>query len=444
MKSVRRVFLTDSPQASELLVTRRIRESLLCRVLRQCELTNCGRSRAYGDHFPVESTLMARRTNTIILCTSMLALGLAIGGHLDSLKLASVANAVPGAASNNEYNSAAPLVQSGEHIARVSTEVMPAAIHIQATRRESDGRRVEETGSGVLMRSSKVKGLFIITNNHVIRGAELSAIDLKTFDGREIHPQKVYRDLETDLAVLQIADTPSTTGTWGDSDQVNIGNFVLAVGSPFGLSQSVTMGIVSAKGRRDLTLTEDRSVTNQDFIQTDAAINPGSSGGPLIDMHGHVVGINTAIASNSGGNEGIGFSIPSNLARHVFEQLVGYGRVRRAYLGVELDNNFTAESAQRLGMPRPLGARVTKVYRSNTPTPAAMAGVRPDDVIVGFNGVPVMDENHLINLVSLAEIDVPVSIEVFRAGRRESLQLKLTDRFAYQSAEQSSGSFLTR
>lgn len=374
----------------------------------------------------------------------MLALGLAIGGHLDSLKLTSEATAVPSPIESSAYNSAAPLVQSGEHIARVSTEVMPSAVHIQATRRETDGRRVEETGSGVMMRSSKVKGLFVITNNHVIRGAELSAIDLLTFDGRELHPQKVYRDLETDIAVLQIAEMPMTTGTWGDSDQVSIGNFVLAVGSPFGLSQSVTMGIVSAKGRRDLTLTEDRSVTNQDFIQTDAAINPGNSGGPLIDMHGQVVGINTAIASNSGGNEGIGFSIPSNLAKHVFEQLVGYGRVRRAYLGVELDNNFTSDSALRLGLPKAQGARVTKVYRSNTPTPAALAGVRADDVIISFNGVPVADENHLINLVSLAEIDNPVQIEVFRAGRRQSLQIKLTDRYTYQSAEEASGSFLTR
>ena len=387
---------------------------------------------------------MARRAHTIILCTSMLALGLAVGGHLDSLKVTSEANALPAPLKNTAYNSAAPLVQSGEHIARVSTDVMPAAVHIQATRRETDGRRVEETGSGVMMRSSKVKGLFIVTNNHVIRGAELSAIELMTFDGREIHPQKVYRDLETDIAVMQIEEMPITTGTWGDSDQVNIGNFVLAVGSPFGLSQSVTMGIVSAKGRRDLTLTEDRSVTNQDFIQTDAAINPGNSGGPLIDMHGQVVGINTAIASNSGGNEGIGFSIPSNLARHVFEQLVGYGRVRRAYLGVELDNNFTADAALRLGLPKSLGARVTKVYRSNTPTPAALAGVRPDDVIISFNGVPVMDENHLINMVSLAEIDSPIKIEVFRAGRRQALQIKLTDRYTYRSAEEASGSFLTR
>jgi len=146
----------------------------------------------------------------------------------------------------------------------------------------------------------------------------------------------------------------------------------------------VTMGIVSAKGRRDLSLTSDQSVTNQDFIQTDAAINPGNSGGPLIDIYGSVVGINTAIASNSGGNEGIGFSIPSNLVKHVFDQMVQHGKVRRAYLGVELDNNFTDAAAQRLGLSRALGARIVRVY-SHKSSPAVIAGLRPDDVIVSFN-----------------------------------------------------------
>lgn len=387
---------------------------------------------------------MARRLNNAVLCSGMLGLGLALGGHLQNLRIGAQAVAVPAPAEDSAV-SAAPLIQSGEHISRVSSRVMPAAVHIQATRREADGRRVEETGSGVMMRSEQVKGLFVITNNHVIRGAELQTIDLKTFDGRELHPQKVYRDSQTDIAVLLIDEIPTTAVSWGNSDGVRIGHYVLAVGSPFGLSQSVTMGIVSAKGRRDLTLTDDHSVTNQDFIQTDAAINPGNSGGPLIDMYGRVIGINTAIASNSGGNEGIGFSIPSNLARHVFEQLVGYGRVRRAYLGVELDNDFNIDSARRLGLPRALGARVSKVYRhSRMQTPAALAGIRPDDVIITFNGVSVVDENHLINMVSLADIGRATAIEVFREGRRLALELQLTDRESYRTAEDASESFLTR
>jgi serine protease Do len=201
---------------------------------------------------------------------------------------------------------------------------------------------------------------------------------------------------------------------------------------------------VSAKGRRDLSLTEDRSVINQDFIQTDAAINPGNSGGPLIDMRGQVVGINTAIASNSGGNEGIGFSIPSNLARRIFEQLVSNGKVRRAYLGVELDNNFSDETARRLGMPRARGARITRVYTNNQRSPATMAGLRADDVILSFNGVEIADENHLINLVSLAEIGTPVKIEVFRGRQPQLLTVQLTDRDDYRTAEDAPETFQTR
>ena len=378
---------------------------------------------------------MARRSGTILLSSGMLALGLAIGGHLDSVRVSQQVQALPPEQSiSSSESGAAALIQSGQHIARVAGIATPSAVHIQAVRREKDGRKVEETGSGVVMRSRKVNGLFVITNHHVTRGAELSDIDLRTSDGTEMNPIRIYRDEESDLAVLQIPDNGTPTGRWGDSNSVGIGNFVLAVGSPFGLSQSVTMGIVSAKGRRDLSLTDDHTVTNQDFIQTDAAINPGNSGGPLIDMYGRVIGINTAIASNSGGNEGIGFSIPSNLVRHVFEQLVSHGRVRRAYLGVELDSDFNLTSARRLGLDRATGARITRVYRQHTPTPAALAGMRPDDVILSFNGVSVIDENHLINLVSLAEIGQAVRIEVFRSGRRQSMNLTLTDRETYRAS----------
>jgi serine protease Do len=382
---------------------------------------------------------MARHSQTFLLSALMLSVGLAIGGHLDGLRLTSDVHAVP-------ENTAAPvmmpgseaLVFSGQHIKHVAQEVVPAAVHIQAVRNEN-GRRVEETGSGVLMRSPQVRGLFVITNNHVVRGAANEAIDVGLSDGQTIHPLRVYRDTESDLAVLQVRDNGQTSGRWGNSDDLEIGHFVLAVGSPFGLSQSITMGIVSAKGRRDLSLTEDRSVTNQDFIQTDAAINPGNSGGPLIDMQGNVVGINTAIASNSGGNEGIGFSIPSVLVRRVFKHLVTYGKVRRAYLGVELDNNFTTETARRLGMERAIGARITRVYQSSRPTPAAVSGLRPDDVILMYNGVAVQDENHLIHLVSLTDIGTAVRVEIFRSKRRQLVSMQLTDRDNHRTAEDLSG-----
>lgn len=388
---------------------------------------------------------MARQFLSPMICVLMVSIGLAIGGHLESLRLSPQAAAVPGIArtSDGSRPGIESLVQSGQHIAQVAAQVMPAAVHIQAVRIDN-GRKVEETGSGVVMKSSHGRGLYVITNNHVVRGAELNQISIDTSNGESFHPQQVFRDAESDLAVMQIPDIGIATGRWGDSGDVAIGHFVLAVGSPFGLSQSVTMGIVSAKGRRDLSLTEDRSVINQDFIQTDAAINPGNSGGPLIDMRGQVVGINTAIASNSGGNEGIGFSIPSNLARRIFEQLVSNGKVRRAYLGVELDNNFSDETARRLGMPRARGARITRVYTNNQRSPATMAGLRADDVILSFNGVEIADENHLINLVSLAEIGTPVKIEVFRGRQPQLVTVQLTDRDDYRTAEDAPETFQTR
>ena len=385
---------------------------------------------------------MARR-NSILVSAAMLSIGLAVGGHLETFRLTSSARAVSADNSGEPLPAAAmALVDSGRHISQIASAIMPSAVHIQAIRVENQ-RKVEETGSGVIIRSQTVKGLFVITNNHVVRGAEMPAIDVVLADGAIVHPLRVYRDVESDIAILQIPDSGQPSARWGDSNTVEIGHFVLAVGSPFGLSQSVTMGIVSAKGRRDLSLTADQSVTNQDFIQTDAAINPGNSGGPLIDVRGTVIGINTAIASNSGGNEGIGFSIPSNLVQRVFEQMVSYGRVRRAYLGVELDNNFSDEAARRLGLPRARGARITRVYGHRS-SPAVIAGLRPDDIILRFNGVDVIDENHLINLVSLSDIGSSVNIEFFRARHSQTASVKLTDREDYRTADTARETFNTR
>lgn len=387
---------------------------------------------------------MARGSISVLGSAALLSIGLAVGSQLGVPPLSQPLNAVP---REGERGPAAPsiamaLMQSGEHISQVSEQVLPAVAHIQAVRSEND-RKVEETGSGVLMRSAGVRGLFVVTNQHVVRGADLNAVDVLLADGTSVHPLRSYRDSESDLAILQIPDGGQPSAEWGDSSSVKIGHFVLAVGSPFGLSQSVTLGIVSAKGRRDLSLASDQSVTNQDFIQTDAAINPGNSGGPLIDMYGTVVGINTAIASNGGGNEGIGFSIPSNMVRRVFEQLVAHGRVRRAYLGVELDNDFNETTAKRLGLTRARGARIMRVYNQKN-SPAVRAGLKPDDVILKFNGVEVVDENHLINLVSLSDIGVAVDLEVYRGRQLSMLAVTLMDREEYRTAEDTRNTFNTR
>ncbi len=199
---------------------------------------------------------------------------------------------------------------------------------------------------------------------------------------------------------------------------------VLALGSPFGLSQSVTFGIVSAKARRSLNLGKDSQILNQNFLQTDAAINPGNSGGPLVNLRGEIVGINTAIASSSGGNEGIGFSIPSSLVRRVVTHLLDYGKVRRAYIGVRLNEDFDIDAARRLQLDRVRGAHVKMVFPN---TPAYDAHLQRDDVILSVDNVDVQDLNHLINLISLKEIGSTVKLVVFREGRRIHAEMRVVD-----------------
>lgn len=333
-----------------------------------------------------------------------------------------------GAATDRAYEDllreAAPLQQFSNVLSRIANATTPAVVHIQSERQTANRGRVEETGSGILMASSQKPGLYVVTNRHVIEGAALDDIFIQLDDGREIHPEQVLSDAATDLAVLKVTANGAVPGRWGDSNEVDIGHFVLAMGSPFGLSRSVTLGIISAKGRRQLKLGA-ADVLNQDFLQTDAAINPGNSGGPLIDLSGRVIGINTAIASSGGGNEGIGFSIPSNLAQRVMEQLLEYGVVRRAYLGVRLDPQFDAAAAKTLKLERLRGARVTLVYPN---TPASNAKLQNDDVILAFDGVDVQDENHLINLVSLTPIGRQVKLAVWRNGQPTTLTITLADR----------------
>lgn len=321
-----------------------------------------------------------------------------------------------------------PLVASGNRLARVIKLVTPSVVHIQSVHGGATGGRVEETGSGVILPIGAATDLYVVTNRHVVADAQREDISIHLHDGRVIQPQKIWTDAPTDVAVLKVTGANLQGLRWGDSSQLEIGHFVLAVGSPFGLSQSSTLGIISAKGRRALNLGGDSTVLNQDFLQTDAAINPGNSGGPLIDLNGNVIAINTAIASNSGGNDGIGFSIPINLVKQVATQMVKYGRVRRAYLGVKLDPEFDVQKARRLSLDRLRGARVIEVHKD---TPAARARLQVDDVILKFEGADVQDENHLINLVSLTPISSRVRMSVMRNGRMQDVDVLLIDRDAY-------------
>jgi serine protease Do len=329
----------------------------------------------------------------------------------------------------------AALERQGALLKKVVQLVKPTVVHIEAEKAEESTfpsarkKPIEEAGSGVIILHQDKN--YVLTNRHVIKNSALNKIRIKLADGRQIYPTKVWSDIGTDVAVMAVAAPSLTAARLGDSSKLEIGDFVLAVGSPFGLSHSVTFGIISAKGRRDLQLGDD-GVRFQDFLQTDAAINPGNSGGPLMNLRGEVVGINTAIASSSGGNEGIGFSIPINMVMHIATQLVERGSVSRAYLGVRLDSKFGPEAAARLGLPRPQGASVIGI----TPkSPAEIADLRAGDVILEFDGARIDDDNHLISRVSLTPVNNEVDVLVFRDGKPITVKVKVGDRQQFEGLE---------
>lgn len=314
---------------------------------------------------------------------------------------------------------AASLERLSNVVKKVARLVEPGVVHIDAEKslygRHSD---VEESGSGFIVRIGA--GNYVITNRHVIKNSNPRDIKIRLSDRRVLNPTKVLSDPETDIAVMAVSAQGLLASQVGDSDQVETGDFVLAVGSPFNLSHSVTFGIISAKGRRDLKVGDE--VHFQDFLQTDAAINPGNSGGPLINLRGEVVGMNTAIASSSGGNEGIGFTIPINMVMVVARQLVERGTVVRAYLGVALDSKFTPSAAISVGLQRPRGARITRVTPNS---PAEAAHLQAGDVVLKYNGVAVDNDSHLINMVSLTEIGKEVPLIVFRDQKLMTIVVKV-------------------
>jgi serine protease Do len=325
---------------------------------------------------------------------------------------------------------AEPLERQAMQLRRLASLLKPTVVHIDATKRlpRPRGGRVteDEAGSGVII---EVAGrTVVITNRHVVNGADLEAVAVRLDDGRELVPRRSWSDAGTDIAVLELEGDDLPAARVADDDTLQIGDTVLAIGSPFGLAHSVTLGIVSAKGRRDLELGEG-AVRFQDFIQTDAAINPGNSGGPLVNLRGEVVGLNTAIASNSGGSEGIGFAIPMPMVMFVAEQLVAHGTVARAYLGVALDREFTADEAGRLGMVRPVGARVEGVTGG---APAATAGVRPDDVVLEFDGRAIEDDDHLMSVVGMTAVDRTVKVAIFRDRERIEVEIPVARRTDFE------------
>jgi serine protease Do len=266
-------------------------------------------------------------------------------------------------------------------------------------------------GSGVIV----TKDGYILTNNHVVESADDIKVALN--DGREFSAKVIGRDPQTDIAVLKIDAHDLPFLTIADSDKIEVGDVVLAVGNPFGIGQTVTTGIVSAKGRATLGLDYE------DFIQTDAAINPGNSGGALVDTDGRLVGINTAILSHSGGNQGIGFAVPTNLARWVMAGLVQNGRVERGFLGVNIQD-LTPDLAKEFKLDHATGALVSEV----TPqSPAEKAGLKGGDVIVEFNGKPVTDSRHLKLQVGATIPGASVPVKLLRDGASKTLQVTVKE-----------------
>lgn len=279
-------------------------------------------------------------------------------------------------------------------------------------RRYQMPHRSEGMGSGVIVSPDG----YIITNHHVVGSAD--EIEVMLYDGRVLPAKLVGTDQLTDVAVIKIGGKGHPHAEFADSDDLRVGQFAIAIGNPFGLDHTVTLGIVSARGRRGIV---GAGGSYEDFIQTDVAINPGNSGGPLVDLEGKVIGINSAIFSRSGGYQGIGFAIPANLAKTIMDRLVKVGYVERAWLGVVLQD-MTADLAAFWETPRSGGALIAQVIRGS---PAARAGLQVDDVVVSVAGKRVRNSGDLRNRVAHTPVGETIEIEYVRDGRRRTAHPKL-------------------
>ncbi len=363
---------------------------------------------------------------TGVISTALFAAIATMGGwgrSLDSTTASAdrtTATTEPGDATAQDFNMARGLSRAFQTVAK---KAEPSVVHITQLRNvplyTRDGffgmpmfsgqteLRPAGLGSGNIVTSDG----FILTNNHVVKGSEQLKVRLS--DGREFPAKLVGRDEATDLAVIKIDAKNLTPIDIADSDRLEVGEWVVALGSPLSLSNSVTAGIVSAKGRSGITGLQDY----QDFIQTDAAINPGNSGGALVNLEGKLVGVNSAIASRSGGYEGIGFAIPSNVAKTVMTSIISDGRVARGWLGIDLEDVQGTASSTR-------GVKVAQVVESG---PAATSGLKPGDIVTEYNGRNVEDSARLRSLIALTPPGTKVDLGVMRDGKRVTLPAQLGD-----------------
>lgn len=283
-------------------------------------------------------------------------------------------------------------------------------------------RRIEETGSGVIVDIENKK--YVLTNRHIIAEVEPHTIRIHLHDRRVLEPVQVISNADFDIALIEISAENLQPADIGDSERLELADEVYAFGSPFGLHGSVSSGIISALGRRKIPRSGP-GVPIQSFIQTDAAVNPGNSGGPLVNLRGEVVGIVTAIASSGGGNEGVAFAIPINGLMKCATQMARDGKIARPYLGINLDTRYVWEDASSAGLDRNIGAKVEGVVADS---PGAKAGFQSGDIVLSYNGTTVEDDRHLIVLIALSEIGDTPAIEVFRNREKVKLSPRLIER----------------
>jgi serine protease Do len=333
------------------------------------------------------------------------------------------------------------LEQSSKAFTKIAKTAIPATVFIKATQPPSEQEASESPfnffnddlfqkffrggplnrsqpsqpqiagGSGFFVSSDG----FIVTNYHVIKEAKQITVVLN--DGREFSATVTGSDPRTDLAVLKVEGTNFSPLQFGDSDHLDIGEWVIAIGNPFALESSLTVGVVSAKGRQDLGIT-----AFEDFIQTDAAINPGNSGGPLLDIHNHVIGVNTAIMTQTGGYMGIGLAIPSKMAKHVIDQIIAHGDVKRAYLGVLLQP-LDKELADAMGLDKQEGVMISDVIKES---PAEKAGLKQGDIISSYDNKPVKNMAAFRNDIAMMSPGTEIKLRVLRNGKTLSITASMS------------------
>ncbi len=361
--------------------------------------------------------------------------GLAISSRFDLM--------TPLTARNSQVSarSAETLSQLSDALSEVAGVAMPSVVNISTTRviRQQQGggfeffddpffrrffgdqfphpnipqeRKEQSLGSGVIVSDDG----YIVTNNHVIEKAQ--EIKVLLTNKRDYKAKLIGADPKTDIAVIKIEASGLPALAWGDSTRLRVGEIVFAIGNPFGLTSTVTMGVISAVGRANVGIAD-----YEDFIQTDAAINPGNSGGALLNARGELIGINTAIVSRSGGYQGIGFAVPSNMAKQVIESLIKYKKVVRGWLGVSIQE-ITSDLAEEFGVKDLKGALVSGVMKDS---PAERAGIRQGDVLLSYNGKVVEDTGHLRNMVSQTAVGAKVKVRLLRKKKEKEVEVVIAE-----------------